>query len=132
MMGIMDDDLDLDMAQTEEDKDAAVRSKDSKIWRILRLSAKSKLAAFDKIEDGKNLKILFEAPQPTEGTPQALEGTPQAAEPAKASTEETTAQEESQENGNVGNGESKEDPSEEKPADSADSNGATDVDHQTT
>ncbi|KAL5356235.1 THO complex subunit 1 transcription elongation factor-domain-containing protein [Aspergillus floccosus] len=132
MMGIMDDELDLDMAQTEEDKDAAARSKDSKAWRILRLSAKSKLAAFDKIEDGKNLKILFETPQPTEGTPQALEGTPQTAEPAKPSTEESAAPEGDQENGNVGNGESKkEDPTEEKPADSGDSNGAADVDQAT-
>lgn len=133
MMGIMDDELDLDMAQTDEDKGAAVRSKDSKTWRILRLSAKSKLAAFDKIEDGKNLKILFEAPRPTEGTPQALEGTPQTAESTKPSTEESTAPEGSQENGNVGNGESKnEDPSEQKPADSADSNVAANAEQQAT
>ena len=79
-MGIMDDELDMDTAQTKEDKENATRAKASKTWRILRLSAKSKLAAFDKIEDGKNLKLLFETPQPSEGTPQVLEGTPQAHE----------------------------------------------------
>ncbi|RAQ47627.1 THO complex subunit Tho1 [Aspergillus flavus] len=88
MMGIMDDELDMDTAQTKEDKENATRAKASKTWRVLRLSAKSKLAAFDKIEDGKNLKLLFEAPQPSEGTPQVLEGTPQAHETmTKASTE---------------------------------------------
>ncbi|KAE8373214.1 THO complex subunit 1 transcription elongation factor-domain-containing protein [Aspergillus bertholletiae] len=88
MMGIMDDELDMETAQTKEDRENATRAKASKTWRILRLSAKSKLAAFDKIEDGKNLKLLFEAPQPSEGTPQVLEGTPQAQETvAKASIE---------------------------------------------
>ncbi|KAK6811414.1 hypothetical protein RU639_012850 [Aspergillus parasiticus] len=88
MMGIMDDELDMDTAQTKEDKENATRAKASKTWRVLRLSAKSKLAAFDKIEDGKNLKLLFEAPQPSEGTPQVLEGTPQTHETmTKASTE---------------------------------------------
>jgi THO complex subunit 1 len=89
MMGIMDDELDIDTAQTKEDKENATRAKASKTWRILRLSAKSKLAAFDKIEDGKNLKLLFEVPQPSEGTPHVLEGgTPQAHETTtKASSE---------------------------------------------
>ncbi|KAL4888569.1 THO complex subunit 1 transcription elongation factor-domain-containing protein [Aspergillus ambiguus] len=110
MMGIMDDELDIDMAQTDEDKGAAVRSKESKTWRILRLSAKSKLAAFDKIEDGKNLKILFEAPQPAEGTPQPREGTPQTAETTKPSTaEESAGPEESKENDGAENGELKQD-----------------------
>ncbi|KAF9892353.1 hypothetical protein FE257_002130 [Aspergillus nanangensis] len=82
MMKIMDDELDIDTAQTEEDKDNATRAKDSKIWRILRLSAKCKLAAFDKIDDGKNLNALFENPQPTEGTPQAPEEPAQPADTA--------------------------------------------------
>ncbi|KAJ5403890.1 hypothetical protein N7509_003761 [Penicillium cosmopolitanum] len=70
MMSMLDDDMDIDMAQSQDDKDAALRSKHSKTWRILRLSAKTKLAAFDRIEDGKNLKALFEsATAPTE-TPQ--------------------------------------------------------------
>lgn len=73
MMSMLDDDMDIDMAQSQDDKDAALRSKHSKTWRILRLSAKTKLAAFDRIDDGKNLNALFEsAPAPTE-TPQATE-----------------------------------------------------------
>ncbi|KAE8144410.1 THO complex subunit 1 transcription elongation factor-domain-containing protein [Aspergillus avenaceus] len=80
MMGIMDDELDIDTAQTMEDKESASRAKVSKTWRILRLSAKSKLATFDKIEDGKNLRLLFESAQPSEGTPQVLEGGSQAHE----------------------------------------------------
>lgn len=60
MMSIMDDEMDMDMAQTPDDKEAALMSKTSKTWRILRLSAKTKLAAFDKIDDGNNLKVLFE------------------------------------------------------------------------
>ncbi|EAL84580.2 hypothetical protein KXX33_008034 [Aspergillus fumigatus] len=82
MMGIMDDELDIDTAHTKEDKDTAIRAKASKTWRILRLSAKGKLAAFDKIDDGKNLKALFEAPQPLESTTPAHEPASQASEPA--------------------------------------------------
>jgi THO complex subunit 1 len=67
MMGIMDDELDVDTAHSKEDKDNAVKAKASKTWRILRLSSRAKLSEFDKIEDGKNLKILFETPQGTEG-----------------------------------------------------------------
>lgn len=74
MMSIMDDEMDIDMAQTPDDKEAALRSKSSKTWRILRLSAKTKLAAFDKIDDGNNLKVLFENPEPAAETPQHTEG----------------------------------------------------------
>ena len=74
MMGIMDDDLDIDMAQSKEDKESAVRAKASKTWRILRLSSREKLGEFDKIEDGKNLKALFEQPQPAEGGKASTEG----------------------------------------------------------
>ncbi|KKA22020.1 THO complex subunit Tho1 [Rasamsonia emersonii CBS 393.64] len=66
MMGIVDDDFDIDMAKTKEEKDDAMRAKASKVWRTLRLTAKSKLGLFDKIEDGNNLKVLFESPQPPE------------------------------------------------------------------
>ncbi|KAI9933428.1 THO complex subunit 1 [Aspergillus wentii] len=89
MMGIMDDELDIDMAQTKEEKEDATRAKASKTWRILRLSSRSKLAAFEKIEDGKNLKILFETPQAPEGTPQAAEGTPKVVEGTAAKPSST-------------------------------------------
>ncbi|EAW13358.1 THO complex subunit THO1/HPR1 [Aspergillus clavatus NRRL 1] len=95
MMGLMDDELDIDTAQTKEDREMAMRAKASKTWRILRLSAKGKLAAFDKIDDGKNLKVLFETPPPLEGTSQANEPSSQASEvPGKPSDEpEATIQE---------------------------------------
>jgi THO complex subunit 1 len=70
MGGILDDEMDIDMAQTADEKDAALSAKSSKTWRILRLSAKTKMAAFDKIDDGNNLNILFEAPAPPGETPQ--------------------------------------------------------------
>ncbi|KAJ5144851.1 hypothetical protein N7448_002243 [Penicillium atrosanguineum] len=68
--GILDDEMDIDMAQTADDKEAALSAKSSKLWRILRLSAKTKMAVFDKIDDGNNLNILFEAPAPAGETPQ--------------------------------------------------------------
>jgi THO complex subunit 1 len=77
MRVIEDVDFDIDMAQTKEDKNAAVQAKESKTWLMLRLSAKSKFSAFDRIEDGKNLKSLFEAPQSAESTAQPTTGTPQ-------------------------------------------------------
>lgn len=73
MMGIMDDELDIDMAQTKEDKDSAVKGKASKVWRTLRLSSRAKLAEFDKIEDGRNLSILFDRSQ-AEGAKTSAEG----------------------------------------------------------
>jgi len=66
MMGIVDDDFDIDMAKTKEEKDDAIRAKASKVWRTLRLASRSKLSQFDKIEDGNNIKVLFETPQPPE------------------------------------------------------------------
>ncbi|PLB50564.1 nuclear matrix protein [Aspergillus steynii IBT 23096] len=93
LMGIMDDDLDIDMASTKADKEHAMRAKASKTWRILRLSAKSKLAAFPKLEDGKNVRALFETNPPTEDTPQTLEGTPQVTEAATKAPGENQAAE---------------------------------------
>lgn len=81
-MGIMDDDMDIDMAQTKVEKEHALRAKSSKTWRILRLSAKSKLGTFQKLEDGKNVKVLFDTNSPTEDIPQALEGASKASEAA--------------------------------------------------
>ncbi|KAL4746228.1 hypothetical protein BDW72DRAFT_38697 [Aspergillus terricola var. indicus] len=86
MRVIEDVEFDIDTAQTSEDKEAAVQAKASKTWLLLRLSAKSKLAALDKIEDGKNLKTLFETPQTAESTTQAAGSTPHEP-PAKTSQE---------------------------------------------
>ena len=62
MCGIADDDFNIDMAHTSEEKDEAVKAKASKTWRTLRLAARMKLNLLDKIEDGKNLRVLFEEP----------------------------------------------------------------------
>ncbi|KAL4902839.1 hypothetical protein BDW74DRAFT_58485 [Aspergillus multicolor] len=77
MRVIEDVEFDIDTAQTNDDKEAANQTKASKTWLMLRLSAKSKLAAFDKIEDGKNLRTLFESPQSAESTTQPAASTPQ-------------------------------------------------------
>ncbi|KAL4956218.1 THO complex subunit 1 transcription elongation factor-domain-containing protein [Aspergillus filifer] len=78
LMRVIDDvEFDIDTAQTKEEKDTAVQTKASKTWLMLRLSAKNKFAAFDKIDDGKNLKTLFEAPPSTESTTQPATSTPQ-------------------------------------------------------
>ncbi|EGE84897.1 nuclear matrix protein [Blastomyces gilchristii SLH14081] len=66
MRGIADDEFNIDMAQSREEKDEATKARASKTWRTLRLSSRSKLALFDKIEDGNNLKVLFEPPPASE------------------------------------------------------------------
>ncbi|KAJ5108836.1 hypothetical protein N7456_005511 [Penicillium angulare] len=106
MMGIMDDEMDIDMAQTPDDKEVATISKASKTWRVLRLAAKSRLSAFDKIDDGNNLKALFEAPAPPAETPPATEAnegvengetTEQDSKAITENTEETQTPREAQE-----------------------------------
>ncbi|KAF7718614.1 Uncharacterized protein PECH_006344 [Penicillium ucsense] len=74
MMGIMDDEMDIDMAQTPDDKANAEKAKSSKTWRLLRLSVKTKLDRFDKFKDGENLNALFETPEAPSETPQPAEG----------------------------------------------------------
>ncbi|KAJ5464759.1 uncharacterized protein N7458_000445 [Penicillium daleae] len=81
MMGIMDDEMDIDMAQAADDKDSAEKAKSSKTWRLLRLSVKTKLARFDKFKDGENLNALFESPEVPTGTPQPTEGTERTSQP---------------------------------------------------
>ncbi|KAK9851215.1 hypothetical protein MYU51_010909 [Penicillium brevicompactum] len=61
MKGIMNDEMDLDFAMTDEDKAVAQGAIDSKSWRILRLTARNKLSAFDKL-DSNNLQVLFATP----------------------------------------------------------------------
>ncbi|PGH11436.1 hypothetical protein AJ80_07115 [Polytolypa hystricis UAMH7299] len=60
--GIADDEFNIEMAQTQEEKDEHAKEKASKTWRTLRLASRSKLNLLEKIEDGKNLNILFEPP----------------------------------------------------------------------
>lgn len=57
---IREDDFDLEMAKTEDDRKLATNARSSKIWRALRIASKSKLKHFDRIENGNNLQALFE------------------------------------------------------------------------
>ncbi|TKA66935.1 hypothetical protein B0A49_07104 [Cryomyces minteri] len=57
---IANDELDMEMAMTDEDKQTLQDAKASKIWRALRIAAKSKLSRFDQVDDGNNLQRLFE------------------------------------------------------------------------
>lgn len=59
---IMEDEFDMAMARTEEEKEEAATRKASKMWRALRLASKNRLNLFDKIEDGKDLGALFDPP----------------------------------------------------------------------
>lgn len=56
---IADDDFEIDMPTNDQTKAAAIAGKASKSWRALRIAARSKLAAFDKIDDSKKVDIIF-------------------------------------------------------------------------
>ncbi|KAI9820244.1 MAG: hypothetical protein M1827_005866 [Pycnora praestabilis] len=58
---IADDDFDIDIAKTEEDKSLARNAKASKMWRMLRIASKNKLNMFEKIDDGNNFQTLFKS-----------------------------------------------------------------------
>ena len=59
---IADDEFEMEMAKDDVEKRAAADARASKLWRTLRIASKSKLSLFDKIDDGNNLKALFESP----------------------------------------------------------------------
>ena len=41
----------------------ATNARASKLWRTLRIASKNKFGLFDKIDDGNNLRALFEVPE---------------------------------------------------------------------
>lgn len=53
-------DLDLDIANTEDEKRELEDQKMSKTWRALRLMSKTKLNLFDKVDDGRNLECFLQ------------------------------------------------------------------------
>ncbi|KAI4159396.1 MAG: hypothetical protein L6R39_000374 [Caloplaca ligustica] len=59
---ILEDEFDMEMARTEEEKEEAGTKRASKMWRALRLASKNRLNLFDRIEDGKDLGALFDPP----------------------------------------------------------------------
>lgn len=61
-------DLDLDMADTEEEKREVTGKKSSYVWKGLRLASKKQLSSFDRIEHGKGLEALQPATSSIEAT----------------------------------------------------------------
>ncbi|KAI0976209.1 THO complex subunit 1 transcription elongation factor-domain-containing protein [Xylaria arbuscula] len=59
---IASDDLDLDFANSEKEKTILLESKASKTWRALRIARRSRLTAFDRIEDWRNVDVIFQEP----------------------------------------------------------------------
>ncbi|MCJ1466740.1 hypothetical protein MMC07_005360 [Pseudocyphellaria aurata] len=57
---IADDEFDIAMAKTDEEKQMMLNARASKMWRTLRIASKSKLGLFDKIDDGNNIQALFQ------------------------------------------------------------------------
>ena len=57
---IADDEFEMEMAKTDEERRLAADARASKLWRTLRIASKTRLNRFDKIDDGNNLKALFE------------------------------------------------------------------------
>lgn len=51
----------MEMTKTDDEKLGVSNARASKLWRTLRIASKSKLNLFDKIDDGNNLKALFQA-----------------------------------------------------------------------
>ncbi|RKF58695.1 THO complex subunit 1 [Erysiphe neolycopersici] len=54
------DDLDLEMASSQEEKNLIIQSKASKSWRALRVASTTKLFAFDKIERSDKIDAIFQ------------------------------------------------------------------------
>ena len=71
MKGIDGDELDKEMATTEEERKAIEQHVLSKTWKLLRVTSRTKLTLFDKINNGKELHNLFQIPRdgsiPTDG-----------------------------------------------------------------
>ena len=68
-----DDEFDMEMAKSEEEKRAAANSRASKLWRTLRIASKTKLNLFDRIDDGNNLQVFFDVPSDENGAKQVAE-----------------------------------------------------------
>ncbi|KAG6005877.1 hypothetical protein E4U43_000531 [Claviceps pusilla] len=56
---IADDEFEIGMPTNEQTKAAAIAGLSSKSWRALRIAARSRLSAFDKIDDPKKVDIIF-------------------------------------------------------------------------
>ncbi|KAI0393657.1 THO complex subunit 1 transcription elongation factor-domain-containing protein [Xylariaceae sp. FL0594] len=66
--------LDLDFAKDEKEKRQLLESKASLAWRSLRIARRTKLPAFDKIDDWKNVDAIFEEIKAEEGAAETAKG----------------------------------------------------------
>lgn len=57
---IADEDFEVQTAKSEEEKQLALNGRASKLWRLLRIVHRSKFNRFDRLDDGKNIQVLFE------------------------------------------------------------------------
>lgn len=89
---IADDEFEMEMARTEEEKRLAIDARASKLWRTLRIASKSKLNLFDKIDDGNNLQALFEVNGDESGAKMDLNGSMEKADPTVNGMEESVDQ----------------------------------------
>jgi THO complex subunit 1 len=60
--------LDLDMADADDEKRQLEEKKSSHVWRGLRLASKTQLSSFDRIEHGRGLEALQPASSASEAT----------------------------------------------------------------
>ncbi|KAH8674019.1 guanylate kinase [Xylariales sp. PMI_506] len=60
---ITEDDLEIDFAKSDKEKAQILEAKASKTWRALRIASRSRLAAFDRIDDWQNVQPIFEDPK---------------------------------------------------------------------
>lgn len=61
---LAEDDFNLEMAKTDQEKEAALTAKESKTWRVLRIASQTRMKDLDKIEDTSDLEALFFGPMP--------------------------------------------------------------------
>ena len=97
---ILEDDFDIEMAKTDEEKQQATDARASKLWKTLRIASKSKLNLFDKIDDGNNLQALFQPEEEENKDSVEMEGTEKISlAPASESVANGTEQKMVDENG---------------------------------
>lgn len=59
--GIANDELDLEMAMTDDEKQSLEILMASKSWRAMRIASRTTLGKLDKVENGKRLQDVFES-----------------------------------------------------------------------
>ncbi len=58
---IAEEDLEIDMPRTDQSRADAIERKASKTWRALRIASRTKMSAFDRIEDDSRIDAVFAA-----------------------------------------------------------------------